>query len=80
VLQPRDDYQTKKTHSNAQAITSGLRLEIAGSGVRVLSVQPGATKTALAAVCTDKEFLEKSKFDLTVLLEPDDVARYSDNR
>ncbi|MCV4677622.1 hypothetical protein OFC08_32580, partial [Escherichia coli] len=48
-----------------QAITAGLRLEIAGSGVRVLSVQPGATKTALAAACTDKEFQEKSKFDLT---------------
>jgi NADP-dependent 3-hydroxy acid dehydrogenase YdfG len=59
-----------------EAITSGLRLEIAGSGVRVLSIQPGATKSELGHAIKDPEVIESGKkFANMKLLESDDVAR-----
>ena len=40
-----------------EAITQGLRLEIAGSGVRVTSILPGAVATELGSHITDEEVL-----------------------
>jgi len=59
-----------------EAISQSLRLETAGKGVRVLSVQPGGTFSEIATGITDKEILEAdSPFKTMRLLDPEDVAR-----
>lgn len=59
-----------------EAILQGLRLEIAGSGVRVTSIQPGSTDTELASAITDEEILAQSKSrEGMTALRADDVAR-----
>lgn len=43
-------------------MTAGLRAETAGTGLRVMSIQPGATTTELGAVGTkDPQVLEEQK-------------------
>jgi len=60
-----------------EAITAGLRLELAGSGVRFLSIQPGSTNSELGNHIHDPEVLENNKKNPWSMksLESVDVAR-----
>jgi len=60
-----------------EAITQGLRLELAESGVRFLSVQPGAVQTELATCIKDSDVLSApSHFGKDFkFLQPEDIAR-----
>lgn len=59
-----------------EAILQGLRLEIAGSGVRVTSIQPGATATELTNAITDEDLRPgEDESGGVTLLEAEDVAR-----
>ncbi|KAL1954211.1 hypothetical protein VTO42DRAFT_1491 [Malbranchea cinnamomea] len=52
-----------------------LRLETAGSGLRVTAVQPGNTATELLGMSTDREAVEKYGMPSGArILHPDDVA------
>jgi len=54
-----------------EALTDALRMELAGSGVKVAVIEPGRTNTRLF-----DHWSEKQKFDPTQgMLEPEDVAR-----
>ena len=54
-----------------EALTDALRMELAGSGVKVAVVEPGRTSTHLF-----DHWTEEQKFDPAQgMLEPDDVAR-----
>lgn len=58
-----------------EAITQGLRQETAGSNIRILSIQPGATSSELANTITDKEVFEMfAKDPLERFLDSEDVA------
>jgi amino acid adenylation domain-containing protein/thioester reductase-like protein len=58
-----------------EATLQSLRLETAGSGLRVTSVQPGNTATELLGMSTDKEALEKfGEPTGAKVLDPEDVA------
>ena len=53
-----------------------LRLETAGTGLRVTSIQPGNTATDLLGMSTDKEAIEKyGGSSGAKILDPEDVAR-----
>ena len=53
-----------------------LRLETAGTGMKVTSIQPGNTATDLLNMSTDKEAIEKyGQPSGGQILDPDDVAR-----
>lgn len=58
-----------------EAVSQGLRLETAGSGLRVTTIQPGNVKTPLLATSKDTEAIEKfgtpSGADI---LRPEDIG------
>ena len=59
-----------------EATLQSLRLETAGSGLRVTSVQPGNTATELLGMSTDKEAIEKYGTPTGAkVLDAEDVAR-----
>ena len=58
-----------------EALSQGLRLETAGTGLRVTTVQPGNVATDLLSLSSDAEALELyGKSSGARLLEPGDVA------
>ena len=58
-----------------EALSQGLRLETAGTGVRVTTVQPGNVATELVSTSTDKEALELYGEPTGArVLDPEDVA------
>ncbi|CAK7214553.1 putative NRPS-like protein biosynthetic cluster [Sporothrix bragantina] len=58
-----------------EAVLQSLRLETAGTGLRVTSVQPGNTATELLSMSTDPEAMEKYGTPTGAqVLEPADVA------
>ncbi|CAI6087061.1 unnamed protein product [Clonostachys chloroleuca] len=58
-----------------EATLQALRLETAGTGLRVTSVQPGNTQTDLLGMSTDKEAIKKyGEPTGAKVLEPEDVA------
>jgi len=59
-----------------EATLQSLRLETAGTGLRVTSVQPGNTKTDLLGMSTDQEAIKKfGEPTGAKVLDPEDVAR-----
>jgi len=60
-----------------EAITQGLRSEVAGKGVRVTSIQPGVTHSELATHTTHEETKQMgAAFSKAIrFLDADDVAR-----
>lgn len=58
-----------------EATLQALRLETAGTGLRVTSIQPGNTATDLLGMSTDTEAVEKYGGESTAkILDPSDVA------
>lgn len=57
-----------------EAITQGLRLETAGTKLRIVSIQPGATKTELINTITDEEVKDMLAKGTMHLLDAQDVA------
>ena len=58
-----------------EALSQGLRLETAGTGVKVTTVQPGNVATDLLGMSTDEEALEQYGGPSGArVLEPEDVA------
>ncbi|RMZ84757.1 hypothetical protein DV737_g1017, partial [Chaetothyriales sp. CBS 132003] len=58
-----------------EATLQSLRLETVGSGLRILSVQPGNVATELLGMSTDEEALKKfGEPSGAKVLDPDDVA------
>ena len=59
-----------------EALSKGLRLETAGTGVKVTTVQPGNVATDLLALSGDEEALERyGQPTGSKVLDPEDVAR-----
>ncbi|KAK0389219.1 hypothetical protein NLU13_2794 [Sarocladium strictum] len=58
-----------------EATLQSLRLETAGTGLRVTSIQPGNTETELLGMSTDKEAIKKfGEPTGAKVLDPEDVA------
>jgi NADP-dependent 3-hydroxy acid dehydrogenase YdfG len=58
-----------------EALSQGLRLETAGTGLRVTTVQPGNVATDLLSMSTDEEALEEYGGESGArVLDPEDVA------
>lgn len=58
-----------------EALSQGLRLETAGTGLKVTTVQPGNVATELHSMSTDEEALEAyGGMDESLVLNPEDVA------
>ena len=58
-----------------EALSQGLRLETAGTGLRVTTVQPGNVATDLPSMSTDEEALEEyGGASEARVLDPEDVA------
>lgn len=58
-----------------EALSQGLRLETAGTGLKVTTVQPGNVATDLLSISTDEEALEAYGGETGVrVLDPEDVA------
>jgi NADP-dependent 3-hydroxy acid dehydrogenase YdfG len=58
-----------------EAVLQSLRVETAGSGLRVTSVQPGNTATELLGISTDTEAIKKyGEPSGAKVLDPEDVA------
>ena len=58
-----------------EALSQGLRLETAGTGLKVTTVQPGNVATDLLALSSDKEALERyGQPSGARVLDPSDVA------
>jgi NADP-dependent 3-hydroxy acid dehydrogenase YdfG len=58
-----------------EALSQGLRLETAGTGVKVTTVQPGNVATGLVSLSADEEALEAyGKPSGSRVLDPGDVA------
>jgi NADP-dependent 3-hydroxy acid dehydrogenase YdfG len=58
-----------------EALSQGLRLETAGTGLRVTTVQPGNVATDLLSMSTDEEALEEyGGASEARVLDPEDVA------
>jgi len=58
-----------------EALSQGLRLETAGTGLKVTTVQPGNVATDLHSMSTDEEALEAyGGVDGSRVLNPEDVA------
>ena len=58
-----------------EALSQGLRLETAGTGVKVTTVQPGSVATDLISMSADEEALEEYRqSDGARVLDPEDVA------
>jgi NADP-dependent 3-hydroxy acid dehydrogenase YdfG len=58
-----------------EATLQALRVETAGTGLRVTSIQPGNTATELLGMSTDKEAIEKyGQPTGAKVLDPEDVA------
>jgi len=61
--------------SFVEALSQGLRLETAGAGVKVTTVQPGNVSTGLMGMSTDEEALEQYGEPTGArVLDPEDVA------
>ena len=64
-----------------EAVSQGLRLETAGTGVKVTTIQPGDCVTELPQCTTDEEARgqfaqgEDRQKNRNVWLDPEDVAR-----
>ena len=59
-----------------EGLSQGLRLETAGTGVKVTTIQPGNVATDLHALSGDEEALEEyGQATGARVLDPDDVAR-----
>ncbi len=59
-----------------EALSRGLRLETAGTGVKVTTVQPGNVATGLLGLSGDEEALEQYEQPAGArVLDPEDVAR-----
>ena len=58
-----------------EALSQGLRLETAGTGLKVTTVQPGNVATDLLSMSTDEEALEEyGGASGARVLDPEDVA------
>ena len=58
-----------------EATLQSLRLETAGTGLRVTSIQPGNTATELLGMSTDREALKQyGEPTGAKVLDPEDVA------
>ncbi len=57
-----------------EAVSQGLRLETAGTGVKVTTVQPGNVATELFDLSTDEEAVELYGPSGARVLDPEDVA------
>ncbi|KNC76192.1 hypothetical protein SARC_11296 [Sphaeroforma arctica JP610] len=60
-----------------EALCQGLRLETAGTGIKVTTIQPGDCKTELSTLTTDEEARDEyaqPSDDRDVWLDPEDVA------
>jgi NADP-dependent 3-hydroxy acid dehydrogenase YdfG len=58
-----------------EATLQSLRLETAGTGLRVTAIQPGNTETELLGMSTDKEAIKKfGEPTGAKVLDPEDVA------
>ena len=57
-----------------EAVSQGLRLETAGTGVKVTTVQPGNVETELFDLSTDEEALKLYGPSGARVLDPEDVA------
>jgi len=58
-----------------EAVSQGLRLETAGTGLRVTTIQPGNVATDLPALSHDTEALERyGQPGGARILDPDDIA------
>ena len=58
-----------------EALSQGLRLETAGTGIRVTTIQPGNVDTGLASLTTDEEALRLYGEPTGArVLDPEDVA------
>jgi NADP-dependent 3-hydroxy acid dehydrogenase YdfG len=58
-----------------EALSQGLRLETAGTGIRVTTVQPGNVATDLHSMSTDEEAIREYASDSGArMLDPEDVA------
>ena len=58
-----------------EALSQGLRLETAGTGLKVTTVQPGNVATDLHSMSTDEEAVEAyGGVDESLVLNPEDVA------
>jgi NADP-dependent 3-hydroxy acid dehydrogenase YdfG len=58
-----------------EAVSQGLRLETAGTGLRVTTIQPGNVATDLPALSHDTEALERyGQPSGARILDPDDIA------
>jgi NADP-dependent 3-hydroxy acid dehydrogenase YdfG len=58
-----------------EAVSQGLRLETAGTGIKVTTVQPGNVATDLPTLSHDKEALERyGQPSAARILDPEDVA------
>lgn len=58
-----------------EALSQGLRLETAGTGLKVTTVQPGNVATNLHSMSTDEEAVEEyGGVDESRVLDPEDVA------
>ena len=61
--------------SFVEALSQGLRLETAGTGVKVTTIQPGNVATGLLGTSTDEEALEQYGEPTGArVLDPEDVA------
>jgi NADP-dependent 3-hydroxy acid dehydrogenase YdfG len=59
------------TKHAVEAFTAALRIELAGTGVRVGAIAPGSTETEMYAVIRDSFGAHLPKYPL---VQPDDVA------
>jgi NADP-dependent 3-hydroxy acid dehydrogenase YdfG len=58
-----------------EALSQGLRLETAGTGLKVTTIQPGNVATDLISMSADEEALEEyGQPEASRVLEPEDVA------
>jgi NADP-dependent 3-hydroxy acid dehydrogenase YdfG len=58
-----------------EALSQGLRLETAGTGVKITTIQPGNVATDLIAMSADEEALEEyGQQGAARVLDPEDVA------
>jgi len=58
-----------------EGLSQGLRLETAGTGIKVTAIQPGNVSTDLHELSGDAEAVERySSTNGTPLLDPQDVA------
>ena len=57
-----------------EALSQGLRLETAGTGLKVTTIQPGNVATDLISMSEDEAALEEYGQPASRVLDPEDVA------